>query len=62
MKNIFSKKLISFLKDDIGISDDSIELGIKLSIRDSISLPIALWSYGLITSDELDRFYNFIWD
>tara|TARA_Y100001933_G_C18710699_1_gene443150 strand:- start:180 stop:368 length:189 start_codon:yes stop_codon:yes gene_type:complete len=62
MKNIYSKKLISFLKDDIGISDDSIELGIKLSIRDSISLPIALWSYGLITSDELDRFYNFIWD
>ena len=62
MKNKYSKKIINFLKYDIGISDDSIELGVKLSIRDSISLPIALWSHGLITSEELERFYNFIWD
>ena len=54
-------EVIIFLNNELGLSYSSINLGIKLSIKNKISLPLALWSYSLITTEELDRFYNFIW-
>ena len=54
------KNIISFLKYDIGLKDSSIELGIKLSIRNNTPLPILLWSYGILTIEELDKLYTFL--
>jgi len=56
-----SQKTLIFLNKELGLSYSSIHLGIKLSIRNKISLPMALWSYSLITTDELDKFYDFLW-
>ena len=56
-----SNKVLIYLNTDLGLSYHSIHLGIKLSMRNNISLPLALWSHGLITTDELDRIYNFLW-
>ena len=56
-----SQKTLIFLNKELGLSYSSIHLGIKLSIRNEISLPMALWSYSLITTDELDKFYDFLW-
>ena len=56
-----SNKVIIFLHKKIGLSYFTIHLGIKLSARNNTSLPLALWSYSLITTDELDKFYNFLW-
>ena len=56
----FSKKMIFFLLDEIGLDHTSIELGLKLSIRNNTPLPILLWSYGLLTIDELDKLYSFL--
>ena len=57
---IFSKKMIFFLLDEIGLSHSSIELGLKLSLRNNTPLPILLWSYGMLTIDELDKLYSFL--
>ena len=60
MINYSSTKIISFLIDEIGLEESSIELGLKLSIKKNTPLPILLWNYGLLTIEELDRFYSFL--
>ena len=60
MHNCLSKKMIIFLIDEIRLDESSIELGIKLSIRNKTPLPILLWSYGMLTIDELDKLYSFL--
>ena len=53
-------KMISFLVDEIGLKEPSLELGLKLSIKNNTPLPIVLWSYGLLTIEELDKLYTFL--
>ena len=60
MINSSNKKIISFLVNEIGLEESSIELGIKLSINNNSPLPILLWSYGLLTIEELDKLYSFL--
>ena len=60
MKNNLSKNMIAFLVNDIGLDELSIELGLKLSIRNNTPLPILLWSYGMLTIEELDKLYSFL--
>ena len=60
-KDYFNKP-IKFLSTDIGLSKSAINLGIKLSKKNNASLPVTLWSYGLINIDELDRIYNYLWN
>ena len=55
-----SNNMISFLLNDIGLEPSSIELGIKLSIRNNTPLPISLWSYGILSIEELDKLYTFL--
>ena len=56
-----SNKVITYLNKKIGLSYSTIYLGIKLATRNNTTLPLALWSYGLITTDELDKLYDFLW-
>ena len=60
MNNYLSKNMINYLLNDIGLGESSIELGIKLSIRNNTPLPILLWSYGMLTIEELDKLYSFL--
>ena len=60
MINYSNKKIISFLMDEIGLEESSIELGLKLSIKNNTPLPILLWSYGILTIEELDKLYTFL--
>ena len=60
MNNHFSKPMIIYLINEIGLDESSIELGMKLSIRNKTSLPILLWSYGMLTIEELDKLYSFL--
>ena len=61
MNTKISNKVIIYLNTELGLSYSSIHLGIKLSIRNNTSLPLALWSYSLITTDELEKLYDFLW-
>ena len=60
MNNYLSKNMINYLLNDIGLEESSIELGIKLSMRNNTPLPIILWSYGMLTIEELDKLYSFL--
>ena len=60
MTNYSNKKMISFLMNEIGLQESSIELGLKLSTKNNTPLPILLWSYGLLTIEELDKLYTFL--
>ena len=55
-------KIISFLLEEIGLEESSIELGLKLSIKNNIPFPILLWSYGILTIEELDKLYTFLFE
>ena len=61
MNSKISNKLIIYLNKKLGLSYSTIHLGIKLSTRNNTPLPLALWSYSLITTDELDKLYDFLW-
>ena len=60
MTNYSNRKIIFFLMDEIGLNESSIELGLKLSIKNNTPLPILLWNYGILTIEELDKFYTFL--
>ena len=52
--------MIIYLFNEVGIEESSIELGIKLSKKNNSPLPILLWSYGMLTIEELDELYSFL--
>ena len=60
MNNYLSREMILYLFNEIGLEESSIELGIKLSIKNNTPLPILLWSYGMLTIEELDKLYSFL--
>ena len=57
MNNYLSREMIIYLFNVIGLDESTIELGIKLSIKNNTPLPILLWSYGMLTIEELDKLY-----
>ena len=60
MNNYLSREIIIYLLDEVGLEESSIELGIKLSLKNNTPLPILLWSYGMLTIEELDKLYSFL--
>ena len=60
MNNFLYKEMIIYLLNEIGLKESSIELGLKLSKKNKTPLPILLWSYGMLTIDELDKLYSFL--
>ena len=60
MNNYVYREMIIYLFDVLGLEESTIELGIKLSIKNNTPLPILLWSYGMLTIEELDKLYSFL--
>ena len=60
MDNYLYKQMLIYLFNDLGLKESSIELGLKLSIKNNAPLPILLWSYGMLTIEELDKLYSFL--
>ena len=60
MTNYLYKEMIIYLFNEVGLELSSIELGLKLSIKNNTPLPILLWSYGILTIEELDKLYLFL--
>ena len=60
MNNYASREMIIYLFNVVGLDESTIELGIKLSIKNNTPLPILLWSYGMLTIEELDKLYSFL--
>ena len=60
MNNYLYKEMIIYLFNELGLEESSIELGLKLSIKNNTPLPVLLWSYGMLTIEELDKLYSFL--
>ena len=60
MNNYVSREMIIYLFNVLGLDESTIVLGIKLSIKNNTPLPILLWSYGMLTIEELDKLYSFL--
>ena len=60
MNNSVYKEMIIYLSYEVGLDESSIELGLKLSLKNNTPLPILLWSYGMLTIEELDKLYSFL--
>ena len=58
--NYVSREMIIYLFNVVGLDESSIELGVKLAIKNNTPLPILLWSYGMLTIEELDKLYSFL--
>ena len=60
MNNYLSREMIIYLFNVLDLDESTIELGIKLSIKNNTPLPILLWSNGMLTIEELDKLYSFL--
>ena len=60
MNNYVSREMIIYLFNVLGLDESTIELAIKLSVKNNTPLPIILWSYGMLTIEELDKLYSFL--
>ena len=60
MNDYLSREMIIYLFNVLGLDESTIELGIKLSIENNTPLPILLWSYGMLTIEELDKLYSYL--
>ena len=60
MAQNLNNNMIFFLLNEIGLKESSIELGIRLSQRNNTPLPVLLWNYGILTIEELDSLYSFL--
>ena len=60
MNDYVSREMIIYLFNVVGLEESSIELGIKLCLVNNTPLPILLWSYGMLTIEELDKLYSFL--
>ena len=60
MNNYVCREMIIYLFNGLGLDEYTIELGIKLAIKNNTPLPILLWSYGMLTIEELDKLYSFL--
>jgi hypothetical protein len=49
---------IEFIRQDLSVPDESIQLALKQSQSDYGSLPMVLWQYGLVSLQQLDRLYD----
>ena len=50
-----SDELCNFIIDNLGVSQNALNLGIKRCAICNSPLPIVLWSYGLITVSQLNK-------
>ena len=60
MNNYLTREMIIYLFNELGLDESSLELGIKLSLKNNTPLPVLLWSYGMLTIEELDKLYSFL--
>ena len=60
MKPAIYAKFVTFLKEELALSNDSIEIVNRAVEEHPAPIPMILWQYGLITLEELDRIYDWL--
>jgi len=52
--------LLTFLRDDLKISDAELQVIFRHEEADSAPVPMLLWQYGLISLHQLDRLFDWM--
>lgn len=60
MKPAIYAKFVTFLKEELALSNDSIEIMQRAVEEQPAPIPMILWQYGLVTLEELDRIYDWL--
>ena len=47
--------LVSYLRRELGLSENALELGVKQARLEQAPLPVILWRFGLISLEQLDQ-------
>jgi len=50
-----ASELVRYLRQDLGLSENSLNLGLKQAQLEQAPLPVVLWSFGLISLEQLDQ-------
>ncbi len=50
--------LIRFLREELALPADAIELATRQSEQNTAALPMVLWQYGLVTLSQLDQIFD----
>ncbi|MEN9870857.1 MAG: hypothetical protein RLZZ171_1845 [Cyanobacteriota bacterium] len=60
MKPAIYSNFIKFLREELALSNDSIETVQRSVEEHPAPIPMILWQYGLVTLEELDRIYDWL--
>ena len=47
--------LVRYLRQDLGLGENALNLGLKQAQREQSPLPVVLWRFGLISLVQLDQ-------
>ena len=50
-----SPALLRYLRQELGLSDNALELGLKQSTLEQAPLPVVLWRFGLLSLEQFDQ-------
>lgn len=56
------KQLIEFLQTELAVSSDAIAMGLRKAGQTTNLLPMALWQYGLVTTEQLSQIFDWLED
>lgn len=54
------EELIHFLRSQLQISDRAINLAQKTTVLEPHTLPIILWHYGILDTQQLERVFDWL--
>lgn len=60
MKSTVRDDLMSFLRDELSVSEAAIALALRQGEQELNFLPMILWQYGLITLPQLNRVFDWL--
>jgi hypothetical protein len=47
--------LLRYLRQELALSDNALQLGLRQSEQEQAPLPVVLWRFGLISLDQFDQ-------
>jgi Protein of unknown function (DUF2949) len=53
-------EFINFLRQDLGLPPESVQLALKQSQSNYGTLPMILWQYGLVTLPQFDQIFDWL--
>jgi hypothetical protein len=60
LESHLQNQLIQFLREDLSLSSDSIDLALRYQPLSRNFLPMLLWQYGLISLPQLNRIFDWL--